>query len=266
MFISIKKNLLQVPNLSLVVIPKIFFGLMALYLLIVDFKLLHVIYFAFGYFVFMILGITIGYHRYFCHKSFTANKIIEKLLLYSGTLAGQGSVIMWTAVHRGYHHRLADTPSDPHSPVHGLFHSFLLWMFRLDGSTVSTRYAIEYARNKEILFIHKHYAKIFIIFNLILALIDLNFFLYFSMLPCMITLFSYGITNSLTHVKSLGYQNYKTKDNSVNIPWLFPVVLGECWHNNHHGKPGADYFGTQWWELDPAGWVIRILGKSKDKN
>ena len=266
MFKPIIKNLIEVPNLSLIVVPKWIFGSYALYLLITAFSWANLFLVLAGYFVFMILGITIGYHRYFCHKSFTANTLIEKILLYSGTLAGQGSVIMWTAVHRGYHHRKADTLEDPHSPIHGIWHSFILWMFRLDGNYISPRYAVEFSRNKEMLFIHNHYAKIFWIFNLVLLSIDPALFLYFSMLPALITLNSYGLTNSITHIRRLGYQNYSTKDNSVNVPWAFPLVLGECWHNNHHGKPGASYFGEKWWELDPAGWVINLIGKSKNKN
>jgi stearoyl-CoA desaturase (delta-9 desaturase) len=61
-------------------------------------------------------------------------------------------------------------------------------------------------------------------------------------------------------MRSLGYKNFQTKDNSVNVPWIWPLVLGECWHNNHHGKPGAWYFGERWWELDPSAlfiWMYR---------
>jgi stearoyl-CoA desaturase (delta-9 desaturase) len=60
----------------------------------------------------------------------------------------------------------------------------------------------------------------------------------------------------------MGYQNYESNDNSVNSPWLFPFVLGECWHNNHHGDVKAYNFGNvHWWEIDPSGLVIELLKK-----
>jgi stearoyl-CoA desaturase (delta-9 desaturase) len=56
-----------------------------------------------------------------------------------------------------------------------------------------------------------------------------------------------------------GYSNFNTRDNSKNVLWIWPLVLGECWHNNHHGRPGNYHFGIKWWELDPAGVFIRVF-------
>lgn len=268
MFKSIRQNMIEQPGLSGVLIPILVFGTYATIMFFLEFTLAKLGLFALGYFVFMIMGITIGFHRYFCHKSFLIkSKWKERFLLWAGSLAGQGTPIFWVTIHRGYHHRKPDTDQDPHSPVHGFWNSFLLWIFRLDGSKVNPKYAVDLFKNKEAVFIHEHYTKIFIIFNAALYLIDPMVFFYFSMMPVLITLISYNITNSLNHTEGIGYKNFDTKDNSRNVVWLWPLVLGECWHNNHHGRPGASHFGSgasgKWWEFDPAGFIIRLYRDGK---
>jgi stearoyl-CoA desaturase (delta-9 desaturase) len=271
MFRPIWKNLLEVPVLLGVITPMILIGIYATYSFFANFELANVFYFLTGYFIFNVLGITAGYHRYFCHKSYVLeSKWKHRLLLWAGAMAGQGSPILWTAIHRGYHHRHPDTPNDPHSPIHGFWHSFILWMYKLDGEKINPKYAVDLIRDKEVVFVHTHYVKLYLAFNFVLFLISPKLFLFFSMMPAMITLITYNITNSLFHMKGLGYQNFKTNDKSLNVPILFPLVLGECWHNNHHGRPGASHFGTgasgKWWEFDPAGFIINIYKDGDSKN
>jgi stearoyl-CoA desaturase (delta-9 desaturase) len=67
-----------------------------------------------------------------------------------------------------------------------------------------------------------------------------------------------ALANALS---KLGYRNYPTKDDSVNCPWLFPLLLGEAWHNNHHGDGRNPNYGRRWWELDPTFWLIKIIEK-----
>jgi stearoyl-CoA desaturase (delta-9 desaturase) len=82
-------------------------------------------------------------------------------------------------------------------------------------------------------------------------------------LPCMIAFHSFAIQTSVVHYPKLGYRSYDTKDTSVNVPWIWPVSTGECWHNNHHGDPGNPNFGHKhWWELDPTYWLIKLIRKS----
>ncbi|MDN5750054.1 MAG: fatty acid desaturase, partial [Pseudonocardia sp.] len=58
------------------------------------------------------LGITVGFHRYFTHGSFKANRALRVALAVSGSLAMQGSVIDWVADHRR-HHAFSDKEGDP---------------------------------------------------------------------------------------------------------------------------------------------------------
>ncbi len=259
MFIPIKDNLKLTPNLLLITTPIWLIGIFSAYLLATDFALYKLLWVIAGYIFFNIIGITAGFHRYFSHKSFKVSKWKERFLMLAGTLAAQGPLIYWVALHRGYHHRHADGPSDPHSPIHGFWHSFVLWMYRLSPTAISMKTSVDLLRNKDAMFFSKHYKEIILAFWVLSALISIDFFLYGVMLPTFITIVTYNITNSLNHIEKLGYRNYTTRDHSVNAPWLFPFVLGECWHNNHHGRAGDYNFGHKWWELDPAAWFIKIF-------
>ena len=61
------------------------------------------------------VGITVGFHRYFTHGSFKANRPLRIALAVAGSLAIEGPVVRWVADHRR-HHAFSDREGDPHSP------------------------------------------------------------------------------------------------------------------------------------------------------
>ena len=61
------------------------------------------------------IGITVGYHRLFTHRSFETNRVVQFLLAAFGSMAVQGSLLKWVAQHRR-HHQHSDQTDDPHSP------------------------------------------------------------------------------------------------------------------------------------------------------
>jgi len=73
------------------------------------------------------IGIEVGAHRYFSHKSFKATKPLELLLIFLFNLAGQQSVVWWVRNHRT-HHRHSDTIKDPHGVMRGWFYTQLGWL------------------------------------------------------------------------------------------------------------------------------------------
>lgn len=212
-----------------------------------------------GYVLFVMIGVSAGYHRMICHKSFTTSSLTRAVILFLGALAGQESPIFWATVHRGYHHKHADTDLDPHSPKHGFWHSYIFWMFRLDDN-LSIRSTIDLFKDPVCAFIHRHYHKILWGIHIAVALINFDFWLYFMLFPSFIGLHSFALNTSANHLRWLGYRNYNIKDDSVNSPLLFCLIFGEAWHNNHHGDPrNANYGGKHWWELDPTWYIIKIL-------
>ena len=58
------------------------------------------------------LGITLGFHRLFSHRSFVASQPLEAALAIAGSLTVQGPIIRWVADHRR-HHRFSDRPGIP---------------------------------------------------------------------------------------------------------------------------------------------------------
>jgi len=263
LFIPIKQNLLLTKNLWLITMPLYLIGAFAGYMFFAEFEIYKLVMFVLGYFFFNVIGITAGFHRYFSHKSFRVSKWKERLMMVAGTLAAQGPVIYWVALHRGYHHRHSDTYEDPHSPIHGVWHSFILWMFRLGPDSISLKSSVDLLRNQEAMWLSKNYGKVVLGFWILCAFISIDLFLFGVMLPSLVSLLTYNTTNTVTHMRSMGYTNFTTKDQSTNIPWLWPLVLGECWHNNHHAKPGTYHYGSgtsgKWWELDPSGAFIKVF-------
>lgn len=89
------------------------------------------------------MGVTLGYHRYFTHRSFQASRPLVVTLGITAFLSAQGTLKHWVATHR-LHHRYADSIYDPHSPFemdeHGngtrtvTLRSFLWahWFWQLD--------------------------------------------------------------------------------------------------------------------------------------
>ena len=93
------------------------------------------------------------------------------------------------------------------------------------------------------------------------ALIDLQLFYWAWIVPAMLIQFSTSNFNYFGH--TTGYRNYVTKDQSRNNPWLWPIILGEAWHNNHHSD--AKNFSTKrkYWEIDPLVWLIKLVELKK---
>src|SRR6476659_10730234 len=86
-------------------------------------------------------GITVGFHRYFTHGSFRANRGLKNALAVAGSFAIEGPVIRWVADHRR-HHAFSDREGDPHSPwrygdtvpalTKGLFFAHTMWLFDVE--------------------------------------------------------------------------------------------------------------------------------------
>lgn len=256
----ILKNAIHFPNLWGSIIPMQFIGLYSVFT-VVNGSAPEWWWIAtlIGYICMKMLGISAGYHRLFCHRSYEVNTFTKRTLLWFAIIAGQGSPIYWIGIHRGYHHRHADKAGDVHSPKDGFWHSYILWMFKMKSMNI--RSVIDLLRDKEMLFAHRHYQTIFWSSHLLVALINFELWLYLMGFSAFITLHSFLIQTSITHLPWTGYKNYNVSDQSVNVPWLFPVILGEAWHNNHHADGRNPNFGHKWWELDPTHWLIRLIRK-----
>jgi stearoyl-CoA desaturase (delta-9 desaturase) len=258
------KNTFKVPQLWGAIVPMHLFGLYALYLIISN---QAPVYWPetliLGYISMMMIGIAAGYHRLFCHKGFEVPRLTKLFVLWLGIIAGQGSPIAWCSIHRGYHHRHPDQPRDLHSPNDGFWHSYILWMFKY--TNISIRSTVDLQRDPDMLFAHKYYLQILWVSHLLVAVINFKLWLFLMAFPALFTLHCFLIQTSVTHLSWAGYRNYSVKDNSVNVPWLFPIILGEAWHNNHHGDGRNPNYSRRWWELDPTYWIIKVISRRRQR-
>ena len=72
------------------------------------------------------LGITVGFHRYFTHRSFETSRVVKTLLAVLGSMTSQGPVCQWVSDHRR-HHAHSDEEDDAHSPNRGLGWAHMFW-------------------------------------------------------------------------------------------------------------------------------------------
>ena len=92
------------------------------------------------------IGITVGYHRLFVHRSFETYIWVKFILAALGSMTVQGSLLNWVAQHRR-HHQHSDAPGDPHSPHQhgpgffgwwqGFWHAHIGWAFKPDPADLS---------------------------------------------------------------------------------------------------------------------------------
>ena len=223
------------------------------------------------------LGVTVGFHRLFTHRSFKTGPAVRATFAVLGSAAIEGPVISWVADHRK-HHAFADLPGDPHSPhvdhgvglggaLRGLLHAHIGWLFVHDQRGARDRYAPDLLRDPVVAFVHRTF-PVWALGGLAVAFV-LGFAIGGSVEAGLtgllwgggVRLFvlhhvTYSI-NSICHV--FGRRRFATPDESRNVRWLSVFSFGESWHNNHHAFPTSAAHGMRRWELDPSAAVIRGL-------
>ncbi len=223
------------------------------------------------------IGVTVGYHRLFTHRSFKTSPLVRGALAVLGSAAVEGSVIEWVATHRK-HHRFSDRPGDPHSPhvehgagwrgaLRGLWHAHVGWTVRGGDRASPRRYAKDLLADPVVRFVSRTFG-VWVLVGLALAF-GLGVALTGTVVGGLTALLWGGAVrifllhqvtfsiNSLCHY--FGRRRFATGDHSRNLAWLAPLSLGESWHNNHHAFPTSAAHGMSRWEPDPSALVIAVL-------
>jgi stearoyl-CoA desaturase (Delta-9 desaturase) len=225
------------------------------------------------------LGVTVGFHRLFTHRSFKAGKRVRATFAILGSMAIEGPVISWVADHRK-HHAFSDQPGDPHSPhvdhgrglggaLRGLLHAHVGWLFIHTQRGRHERYAPDLLKDPTIRWVSKWFF-VWAIGGLVAAFV-LGWLIGGSFHTALTGLLwggavrilvlhhvTYSI-NSLCHF--FGRRAYETKDESRNLFWLALPSFGESWHNNHHAFPTSAQHGLKRWQIDTSAMVIALLEK-----
>ena len=95
----------------------------------------------------------------------------------------------------------------------------------------------------------------------IFSSINLELFYFVWILPSFLIQLSQSNFNYFGHL--YGYTNLATDDNSKNNVFLFPLILGEAWHNNHHADPKNYSTTVRPFEIDPLTWIIKLISIDK---
>jgi stearoyl-CoA desaturase (delta-9 desaturase) len=223
------------------------------------------------------LGITLGYHRLFTHRSFKTTRALRALFAILGSMAVQGAVIEWAATHR-QHHVHSDEAGDPHSPhahghtgwrgaLWGLFYAHLGWVFRGHDRANPARYARDLLADRDMRLISRAFplwvlAGLGLAFGLGVALTGtvaggLTGLLWGGGVRIFVVHHATFSINSLCHF--FGRKPFQTGDESRNLAWLAPITFGEAWHNNHHAFPTSARHGLGRLQFDPTAAVIGLL-------
>lgn len=224
---------------------------------IVQFNWVYAIFSILAFYCYSVLGISMMLHRFYSHKSFQLTPIVKWMFTAFALLAGRGSVLGWVYVHR-IHHATSDTEKDPHSPHYNTF-SLLGFKPMHDESKKINYFIVKELLTPIHIFIDKYYMLGIFGFILLLGVIDPSLIFYLWALPVFAVSVSQLAFNYFAHKH--GYRNLATKDRSTNNAYLWPFILGDAWHNNHHSNPAAVTTRIKWWELDPVDFIIRVIKK-----
>lgn len=209
----------------------------------------------FGLYLLSGLGITVGYHRLLTHKSFETSPVMKALLLIFGTMAVEGNPINWASAHI-QHHAHSDQEDDPHSPLEGLWHSHIGWMFQ--HASNPKVYGKWLYKDPVVVWVDRTWLVWVVLgFVLPLAIGGWSGLLWGGLVRVFLTHHITWSVNSICH--TFGNRPFNTTDASRNN-WLVGLLaFGEGWHNNHHAFPRSAFHGLRWWQIDLSAYLIRAM-------
>jgi len=232
-----------------------------------------------GMYTLCAFGTTIGFHRYFTHKGFTAHPAVKVALAILGCMTMQGPVTQWVTDHRK-HHALSDQPGDPHSPhvgfgegfagaVRGFVHAHVGWMFSNLGMEQGREYGRDLYDDRVVRTIDRLYL-VWVVLTLGIPFAigyavggtlgaGLEGLVWGGFIRIAAYQHATFSVNSICHM--FGRQDYRSRDEARNNWLVALLVFGEGWHNNHHAFPASARHGLARREIDVSWWIIRGLEK-----
>ncbi|HEV3401108.1 MAG TPA: fatty acid desaturase [Acidimicrobiales bacterium] len=183
-------------------------------------------------------------HRFLAHRAFRVRPVLASVLDTYFRVIVWTSPESWAAVHR-LHHRYADTPLDPHSPLQrrpltvlvGSPYLFAAARRRLPADPPPPRWIL----GLRVAIVAFLFAAVGLAQLLTMAAVHLVCYLGIM-----------GLVNSVGHL-------YGRKPHpdvpGYDAAWLAIPLLGHGYHNSHHAHPAAARTGP----LDPVWPVLRLL-------
>ncbi|KAJ6219162.1 hypothetical protein RDWZM_004974 [Blomia tropicalis] len=225
------------------------------------------------------LGMSVGAHRLWAHRSFKARLPLRIFLVLCQTMTMNGSAFSYARDHRT-HHKYSDTDADPKNPSRGLFYSHVGWWMLKKSQNVKdhgNKLDFEDLRKDWMLRMqHRFYSPLFILFGLILPTIIpyygwneniLTSFYLCGVIRTVVVLHHLFTVNSIAHF--FGHRPYDFRIRPTENRLVIYLSLGEGNHNYHHTFP-YDYSSSEkkaWEFFNPSTLFIdlnRMLGLAYD--
>lgn len=191
----------------------------------------------------MMLGMTVGMHRLFTHRSFKTSVMWEYVLAFFATISLFGSIAIFPAFHV-LHHRHSDTELDPHN-THWTY--FLAKKFR--RIDMDRRMFVKLLRIPIYQTYHNYYGYIVAAWVLFLLAFGIEALVFTYLLPLFALHFVGAIHQTTAHYKQ------QPRDNR----WFDIGLLsfGEFLHASHHLDERNPRFG----DFDLGYYVIKGISK-----
>jgi len=228
-----------------------------------------------GMYLLTAVGITVGFHRLFTHRSFETTRPVRFIFAVLGSMAVEGPVLKWVAMHRR-HHQHSDNELDPHSPHHhgsgvlgllaGAWHAHVGWIFQRDPANL-LKYVGDLQADPVVRRVSNTWT-LWSAFGLLLPAVlgglitwtwtgALLGFVWGGLVRVFLVHHLTWSINSVCHL--WGTRPFRSNDESRNNVIFGILGLGEGWHNNHHAFPTSARHGLRWWEFDASYLIIRGL-------
>jgi stearoyl-CoA desaturase (delta-9 desaturase) len=210
------------------------------------------------------LSITAGYHRFYSHRTYKTNVVVEFILLFLGSMAAQGSALRWSFDHR-IHHAHVDTDNDPYSIKKGFWYAHFLWILEVPRK-IDPKVVPDLLKNRMVMFQHNHYRATLVGTNALVVLFTgwlFNDYWGAFFITCWTRMFFLHhftwFINSLAHV--WGDKPFCQELSAVDNYFLSMLTFGEGYHNYHHTFANDYRNGIRWYHFDPTKWLIWSLNQ-----
>lgn len=200
------------------------------------------------------IGITVGVHRLWSHRSYEAAFPVRVLLMLCNSLANQGSISHWARDHR-VHHKFSETNADPHNATRGFFFAHMGWLaVRKHPDVMKGGREMDFSDLLEdpIVMFQKKLDPWFALYICFLMPAQIAsrywgenfwnaFFVAGALRYCIVLHFTW-LVNSAAHL--YGDHPYDVLSYPSENPFVSYASIGEGWHNWHHKYP-FDYAASE---------------------
>jgi stearoyl-CoA desaturase (delta-9 desaturase) len=179
-------------------------------------------------------------HRYFTHRGFKCNRLIQFVFYLIGCLASQGGPIWWASKHRR-HHAKCDTVDDPHSPIaFSKMYAWLGWVYLVNsegplGSGVDIEYVSDLMEFPELVYMESfHMIPVITMHYIFYIYGGIGYCVFVSMLSSIMCQALTLYFNVMAHGNKETSKSCKALDNPSDT---LSNLFGEAYHEWHHTHP-----------------------------